>query len=141
MAVFSLAAMFLGVLAAIKMSEIISVYLQENTTWNLKAIPIIAFIIMLVTVALIVTLVGKAIEAAVGFTLLGPANKMAGAALYLVLYAFLMSILLQFAFQTGWITLDDSWLTTKLAAFAPFIFEIIGKQIPLFSFFPYFESN
>lgn len=135
-----MAAMFLGVLAAIKMSATIGLYLKENTSWEPKAIPIIAFIIILIAVGLIVTLIGKVIETALGLVLLGPINKLAGAGLYLVLYAFLISTLLYFTANAGWVHYEDSWLANKLAPFAPSIFEFIRERMPLFSFFNYFEN-
>src|SRR5690606_34822781 len=97
MALFSFAGWFIGLAAALKLSAVVAVYLQEHTDINARWLPLVAFVLVFVVVVLLVQWAGKAVENLFDFTLLGWVNRLGGALLYTGMYALLGSILLFYA--------------------------------------------
>ncbi|HRN57816.1 MAG TPA: CvpA family protein [Agriterribacter sp.] len=135
MALFSFAGWFIGLAAALKLSAVAAVYLQEHTGINARWLPLIAFILVFVVVALLVQWAGKAIEKIFHFTLLGWVNRLGGALLYAGMYVLLGSILLFYAEKMRLIspeTLSYSRAYSLTAGVAPAVLEGLGAIIPAF---------
>ena len=135
MALFSFAGWFIGLAAALKLSAIVAVYMQEHTGINAKWLPLISFILVFVIVVLLVQWAGKAIENIFDFTLLGWVNRLGGALLYTGMYILLASILLFYADKMRLInpeTLSNSHAYALTAGLAPALIEGLGAIIPTF---------
>jgi len=135
MALFSFAGWFIGLAAALKLSAIVAVYMQDHTNINAQWLPLISFILVFVVVLLLVQLAGKAIENAFDFTLLGWVNRLGGALLYTGMYMLLGSILLFYADKMHLIspeTLSNSRAYALTAGIAPALIEGLGAIIPAF---------
>ncbi|HRO44923.1 CvpA family protein [Agriterribacter sp.] len=135
MALFSFAGWIIGLAAALKLSAVVAVYMQEHTSINAKWLPLIAFILVFGIVALLVQWAGKAIENIFNFTLLGWVNRLGGALLYAGMYVLVGSILLFYAEKMQLIsveTLLSSRAYSLTAGVAPALLEGLGVMIPAF---------
>lgn len=135
MALFSLAGWFIGLAAALKLSAVVAVYLQEHTDINARWLPLVAFVLVFVIAVLLVQWAGKAVENLFDFTLLGWVNRLGGALLYTGMYALLGSILLFYADKMDLIspeTLSSSRAYALTAGIAPALIEGLGTVIPAF---------
>ncbi len=100
-AIFSLLAFFIGLAAAIKLSAIVSVRLQENINLSNKWLPIISFLLVFFLVAFLVRFGARWIEKTVEFVWLGWLNRLLGVLLYFLLYITLFSIFLFYTVQVN----------------------------------------
>lgn len=135
MALFSFAGWFIGLAAALKLSAVVAVYLQEHTGINARWLPLVAFVLVFVVVVLLVQWAGKGVENLFDFTLLGWVNRLGGALLYTGMYALLGSILLFYADKMHLIspeTLSNSRAYALTAGLAPALIEGLGTVIPAF---------
>lgn len=135
MALFSFAGWIIGLAAALKLSAVVAVYIQEHTSINAKWLPLIAFVLVFAIVVLLVQWAGKAIENLFDFTLLGWVNRLGGALLYAGMYIFVGSILLFYAEKMQLIspeTLSSSRAYALTAGLAPALIEGLGAIIPAF---------
>lgn len=81
-AVFSLLAVVLGVLCALKLSERLAAYLLEQGYVSTGWAQIVAYIILFTGVMLLVKMIAKAIESAMKAVMLGWVNKALGGLIY-----------------------------------------------------------
>ncbi len=135
MALFSFAGWIIGLAAALKLSAVVAVYMQEHTGINAKWLPLIAFILVFAIVALLVRWAGKAIENIFSFTLLGWVNRLGGALLYAGMYVLVGSILLFYAEKMQLISRETLLLSraySLTAGIAPAVLEGLGAIIPAF---------
>ena len=135
MALFSFAGWFIGLAAALKLSAVVAIYMQEHTGISAKWLPLISFVLVFVIVVLLVQWAGKAIENLFDFTLLGWVNRLGGALLYAGMYILLGSILLFYADKMHLInpgTLSNSRAYALTAGIAPALIEGLGAIIPTF---------
>lgn len=94
-AVFSLVGWVIGLIAAVKFSSVAAEYLKDHV--NPRWLSVISFVVVLVLVLLLVRLGATLIEKAVELSLLGWANRLGGIFFYVLLYAFILSVLIFFA--------------------------------------------
>ncbi len=94
-AVFSLVGWVIGLIAAVKFSSVAAEYLKAHV--NPRWLSVISFVVVLVLVLLLVRLGATLIEKAVELSLLGWANRLGGIFFYVLLYAFILSVLIFFA--------------------------------------------
>src|ERR1700730_8480874 len=98
-AVFSFLAFFIGLAAAIKLSVVVALHLQDNINVTGKWLPVISFLIVFLLVAFLVRLGAKWVERTIEFAWLGWLNRLLGVLFYAVLYIIIFSILLFYATQ------------------------------------------
>lgn len=135
MAVFSFAAIFIGIAAAMKLSIVVAHGLEGSINGGGKWIPFAAFIIVIVAVGLIVRMVAVIIEKSLQMMMLGIINKLAGIFLYAFLYTILISVLLFYALQMHLLkpeTVAASRLYPFIQPWAPKAIDAFGIIIPLF---------
>ncbi|MBX3257288.1 MAG: CvpA family protein [Chitinophagaceae bacterium] len=133
LALFSFVGWFIGLAAALKLSAVVAVYLQDHTSINATWLPLLSFLLVFVLVVLLVQWAGKALEGILKLALLGWVNKLGGALLYAGMYTLIFSVLLFYADKMGLInkeTLAASKLYAITAGLAPAIIEGIGALIP-----------
>jgi membrane protein required for colicin V production len=134
-AVFSFLAIIIGIAAAVKLSAVVAGWLADNTNINSAWMPVLSFTIVLAGVILLVRWSARIVESAFDLAMLGWVNKLAGAVLYLALYAFLMSVILFYVSKLNLLadtTTAESKLIPLLQPLGPVVIEGMGKVIPIF---------
>lgn len=134
-AVFSLLAFFIGLVAAIKLSAAVAVWLQQTSGTESTWMPFIAFILVMAIVMLLIRLGANLLEKAVQFVMMGWVNKLGGILFYALLYVTFYSIILFYAENLGVLT-EETIKTSRTYAFiapwGPKAIEAIGSVIPVF---------
>ncbi|UEG50503.1 CvpA family protein [Ferruginibacter lapsinanis] len=134
-ALFSIVAFIIGIVAAVKLSSVVATYLQNHTSIAGKWLPVISFAVVFLGVILLVRLGAKVIEKTFQFAMLGWVNRIGGIILYALLYTIIFSILLFYAEK---IHLLDSSVTQASQTYpyvqpwAPKVIDQFGKVIPIF---------
>jgi membrane protein required for colicin V production len=134
---FSLVAIFLGVLLGFKLMGTVMVLLEEEFFIDEFALPYLAFGGVFFTIVFFVNLVAKIIVDKYPNPLLGLADPYAASVLALFRTTFMMSLVLwildslKINFPADWT--EDSWLWQKVAHFAPDTFRAVGNVIPFFA--------
>ena len=77
-AVFSFLAFFIGLAAAVKLSVVVSRWLQTNTHVDLRWLSFLSFILVIMVVALLIRWGALLIQGSLDFIMLGWLNKLAG---------------------------------------------------------------
>ena len=67
LSIFSLAALFIGIFAALKFSHIAAVYLQDWFSISSKYLPLISFLAVFILIIILIRLLGKLVEKFVEF--------------------------------------------------------------------------
>jgi len=132
-AAFSVLAILLGIVCALKLSQTFSAWLLAKGIITSGWAQLISYIVLFIGVVLIVRLIAKAIQKGVEGLMLGTINKVIGGLLYAFLGAVLWSSLMWIANQMHIIspeTIAASKTYSWLSALAPWFFEHIGKLLP-----------
>ncbi len=134
-AVFSFAALFIGLAAALKLSAILANYMREKSQLESHWWPILAFALIFIAVLLIVRWAAAIVEKSVEFAMLGWINKIGGFLLYALLYLLIFSIVLFYVNQTRFIdetTKSRSNTYSIIESWGPKAINGLGKVIPVF---------
>lgn len=134
-AVFSLVAFIVGLAAALKLSAVAAIYLQEHWDVSTKWAPVLSFALVFLVVVLLIRIAANLIETTVEIAWLGWVNKVGGVLLYMVLYTIIFSILLFFAVQLRMIsdeTLQASVCYAFIEPWGPVVMNGFGRLIPVF---------
>jgi membrane protein required for colicin V production len=135
-AVFSLLAFIIGLAAALKLSAVVAVHLQEKMNISGYWLPFLAFLIVFIGVVLLVRLGAAVLKKVVTVAFLGWADALAGIILYAVMYLMVFSVILFFATRIHLISAEtqtDSHTYSFIEPFGPKVMNLLGKAIPLFS--------
>lgn len=133
---FSLLAIFLGILAGFKLMGAAMLTLNQHYNIDEKILPYVAFGVVFVLVLIIVNLLGKLLRSTLDKTLLGSVDQLAGGILGILKTTFLISVSfwvihsLEMDFLHRW--KEDSFLYPYTADFAPMVTRWIGELIPAF---------
>lgn len=134
-AVFSFLAFIVGLAAALKLSAAVAEYIGNNVNISQRWLPVIAFFVVFIIVALLIRLGAKMLEGVVQVAMLGWLNRLGGIFFYILIYFFIFSVLLFYAQQLQLIKPE----TTETSATYPFIQPIgpkimsgLGAVIPIF---------
>ena len=148
-ALFSFAAIIIGLAAALKLSSSVAVWLQNSVSISSYWLPFISFALVMFAVVFVVRLGAKFIEKTVQFAMMGWVNKLGGIVLYAALYISLLSVIL-FFFDKMHLIKQDSFTTSKsywfVQPWAPKVIAGFGKVIPIFKdvfqqLSTFFENN
>ena len=136
-ALFSFAAIIIGLAAAMKFSTAIAGWLENSTHITKQWLPFIAFILVMIGVVIVIRIVANIIQKAVEVLLMGWINKLGGVILYLALYITVYSVLLFYVTRMHLLT-NATIETSKTYAFI----ETWGpKAVNGFSFvIPFFKD-
>jgi membrane protein required for colicin V production len=132
-ALFSVLAIILGVLGALKLSGTLASLLFEDGEKGGRWVPFISYIIVFFLIVWLVRLGAKLIQRSFEAVALGWVNRMAGALLYAFLISFVFSSILWLFNQMGVIkaeTKADSYVYEMIEPFAPKVFALIGTVLP-----------
>ena len=135
MAVFSFAALFIGLAAALKLCSVAANYSEESDALPSHWWPVIAFAAVFLAAVLIVKAAGGVVEKAVQLALLGWVNRIGGFLVYAVLYTLLFSVALFFLTQMNFLTeaaKEKSITYAYIEPWGPWTIAGLGKVIPAF---------
>jgi len=135
-AVFSVLAFIIGLTAAIKLSTVVSAYLQDNITVSSRWLPFIAFVLVFFIVVLLVRIGAGLIEKTFQELLLGWANRMGGVLLYAVLYLIILSIFIFYCEKLQFLqpaSIQSSVTYAFIQPWGPKLMNSIGSLVPMFN--------
>ena len=133
--IFSLVGWVIGLVAAIKLSAVVAVYLGDSLNIAAKWLPILSFILVFIAVMLLVRIGAGLLEKTIELTLMGWVNRIGGMLLYMLLYTFIFSIVLFYAGQLKLIseeTSSGSLVYSRIRPIGPVVIDGFGKVIPVF---------
>jgi membrane protein required for colicin V production len=134
-ALFSMIAFVVGLVAALKLSTVVAAYLDQSVNVSARWLPFLAFGLVFVGVVLLVRLLAALIQSTLELAMLGWANRIGGIVLYLVMYTMIFSVILFFAVQMKFLdqsTLDESSTYPFIEPVGPFVVNGIGALLPWF---------
>ena len=134
-ALFSVAGFILGLAAAIKLSAWVATALSGTFNANSKWLPVISFLLVFIGVMLLINLGARLIQGGMEMAMLGWLNRLAGAALYVLLYGIIFSVFLFYAVQLNVFSKDAisaSVIYPYLQPLAPQIIDGLGAVLPWF---------
>lgn len=134
-ALFSIVGFIIGLAAALKLSAVVSSYLEGTTSIPSRWLPFISFAIVFLIVVIAVRMLAKVVETAFEMALLGWANKLAGIVIYIALYTIIYSVFLFYADKMKLIaatTIQQSVTYSFIQPFAPAVINGLGTVIPWF---------
>lgn len=134
-AVFSFLAFLIGLAAALKLSAVVAGYLGEATSISERWLPVLAFTIVFIGVAMLVRLGAKALEGVLEIAMLGWLNRLGGIVFYGLLYFFIFSIVLFYAQKLNFFkpeTLQSSATYPLIRPLGPWMVNGLGTLFPFF---------
>jgi membrane protein required for colicin V production len=134
-ALFSFAAIMIGLAAAVRFSVSASAWLKDSFNVAPQWLPVFSFALVMICVILLVRLAAKFVETAIQFAMLGWLNKLGGALLYILLYTGIFSILLFYFTKMNLIGDDKIAASLTYKYIEPFgtkAVDLIGSAIPFF---------
>ena len=134
-ALFSMIAFIVGLVAALKLSTVVAAYLDDSINVSARWLPFLAFGLVFIVIVLLVRLMAAVIQSTMEMAMLGWVNRIAGIFLYAIMYILIFSVLLFFAVQMSFIeqdTLDSSSTFPYIQPVGPFVIDGIGVLVPWF---------
>jgi membrane protein required for colicin V production len=132
-ALCSLLAVIIGMLAALKLSTALGAWMMEHEWVTSAWAQIISYILIFLCVLWLVRLLAKAVEGVLKMAMLGFINRLVGALLYGFIGAFIWSSMLWVANYAHLITPESmaaSHTYEYFAPIAPWVFAHIGAVLP-----------
>jgi membrane protein required for colicin V production len=132
-AIFSVLAILLGILCALKLSQAFSGWLLEKKYITSGWVQVISYVILFVGVVILVNLLARLIQRALEGVMLGTVNRLIGGLLYAFLGIVLWSSLLWIGARMNIIsheTLEGSKTYAWISGLAPWFFFEAGRLIP-----------
>ena len=133
MAAFSFAAFFIGLAAALKLSAVVAVWLEESFSKPSAWWPFLAFFLVLVIISGIVKAVAAVVSKTLDLVMLGWINKLGGFLLYAILYTLIFSVALFYVDQIIHIEEDTkvrSVVYSYIQPWGEWTMHALGKWIP-----------
>lgn len=134
-ALFSSAAIFIGIIAATKLSAMVGNYLKANETLNNAWLPFLSFALVMIGVIFLVRLLAKMVQKTAEYALLGWVNKVGGILLFAIIYTTLLSVCIFYLEKVQLIsqaTIQASVSYTYIQSWGPKAVDAIGYVIPVF---------
>jgi membrane protein required for colicin V production len=134
-AVFSFAALFIGMAAAVKTSAVAAVWLQEKSGQPGPWWPVVAFVLVFLAVSLVLRMAASIVEKTLEAVALGWANRLSGFLLYAIVYTLLFSVALYYYDQLFHMS-DPTKAASRVYAFVEpwgkWTMEAVGNVMPAF---------
>jgi membrane protein required for colicin V production len=134
-AVFSFAALFIGLAAALKLSAIVAVYLNDSFEDHHAWWPVVAFILVFLFVSGLIKMAAAIVEKTLDFVMLGWVNKIGGFLVYAVLYTLVYSVVLFYIDQISHISAhvkQQSMVYDYIEPWGEWVMNALGNIIPWF---------
>jgi len=132
-ALFSLIAVIIGILGALKLSKTVSGWLLHGSPALARWAPLITYILIFFLLVWLIRLLAVLLQKALALVALGFINRLLGAFLYGFLISLIFSVLLWICFKMQLFrpeTIAQSKAFALLEPLGPKVFEYIGKLIP-----------
>jgi membrane protein required for colicin V production len=133
LAAFSVIAILLGILCALKFSQSLSTWLLARGYISSGWVQVISYTLLFITVVFIVRFIARLLQKLVEGMMLGTVNRLVGGLLYAFLAAVIWSSLLWIAVRMQIVTpkaIADSKTYPVLSGLAPWMFSEAGKLMP-----------
>jgi membrane protein required for colicin V production len=133
LAVFSVLAILLGLLCALKLSQSFSTWLLEKGYVSSGWVQVVSYVILFVGVILVVRLIARLLQTAIEAVMLGLVNRLFGGLLYAVLGVIVWSSMLWIGARANMIpseTIATSKTYSWVSGIAPWFWFQAGKLIP-----------
>jgi len=135
-ALASLVGLIAGVYGAIYFSGFAAGYLSRWFDWSERTTTLVAFAVTFLIIVFVITLAGKVLTKIVSFAALGIVNRLLGGVFYLLVFAFIISVVFMF-FDVSESTKNliseekknDSILYYPVASFAPIVIPQIIREV------------
>lgn len=134
-AVFSFAAMIIGLAAAMKLSAVVASYIGKSVKVYEEWLPVISFAVVFIIVYILIRWGARIIEKTIQFAMLGWLNKLGGIVFCIALYTTIYSVILFYTGQTGIInpeTRKKSVTYSFIQPWGPKAINGLGVAIPVF---------
>lgn len=134
-ALFSFAALLIGLAAATKLSAVVATKIRHDTGITASWLPFVSFLLIMIAVTLAVRLVASMLQKAAELALLGWANKLAGILLFGAIYLTIWSMVLFYGDKLHLITASTKAASKTygyIAPWGPKVLDGIGQIIPIF---------
>lgn len=134
-AIFSFFAIFIGLAAALKLSATVAIWLGKSVNVGERMLPVLAFVIVLLAVAVITRIVARLIEKTLQIAMLGFINRLAGVLLFIALYTIVFSIFLFYVNKLRFIsesTIAESHTFLFIKPWGPKAINAFGDLLPWF---------
>lgn len=131
--IVTLIALIVGLLAAVRFSEIAATYIDKWFNISGNYLPLIAFVAVFIGLYLLFRLLEQALEGFFKLIKLNFLNQLAGALIWGLVWTMLYSTILFYLNNMGLFSDElksDSVTFDKILPIAPDTFELIGKVIP-----------
>ncbi len=131
--IVSLLALIIGIIAAVRLSELASLYLDRWFDISFRYLPLISFIAVFLGIYLLFRLLEHALESFFKLIKLNFINQLAGALVWGIIWTMLYSTILFYLNNMELIKPEnkkDSIVFEKVEPFAPKTIELIGNIIP-----------
>ncbi len=132
-AVFSFLAIFIGLAASLKLSATVAVWLDKSINVGERLLPVLAFLVVLISVAILTRIIARLIEKTLQIAMLGFINRLGGILLYVVLYTIVFSIVLFYISRLGFTkeeTIADSHTYSFIAPWGPKAINAFSDILP-----------
>ena len=132
--IFSLVGFIIGLAAALKMSVVMSAYLQ-NSGITLKWLPFLSFILVFILTSLLIMIGARLLKSALKLVMLGWLDRLGGVILYAILYLVIFSVFLFFAVRVDLFkpqTISESFTYTYISPWGPKVIDNFAKVLPFF---------
>lgn len=134
-ALFSFIALIVGLAAALKLSAYVAEYLKGTVNLSARWMPLLAFLLIFLAVALVARVMAKIIESAAETMMMGWANKLGGFILFGILYTIIFSVVLFYLSKMQLLSAEsfqDSKSYSFIKPWGPWIIDSIGSWWPAF---------
>ncbi len=132
-ALFSLIAILLGTLGALKLSGTVANLLFDNGTKGGRWVPLVSYILVFILIVWLVRAGAKLLQRSFEAIALGWLNRLAGALLYIFLVSFVLSAVFWLCNRMELIseeTKSASYCFKVIEPLAPAVFSSVGKILP-----------
>jgi membrane protein required for colicin V production len=127
-AVFSIAAWILGLMAAFRFSDAAAEYLKVYIDVSPRILSIISFILVFSVVMMVINLGAKLVEKTVELSMLGWVNRLGGIFFYVLLYVLIFSVLIYFAERVKLLN-EETISSSRVYPWVKPLAEIIRKPL------------
>jgi len=134
-AAFSFAAFFIGLAAALKLSAIVAVYMQESFKSQSAWWPVVAFVVVFLLVSGLIRMAAGVMSKTLDVVMLGWVNKLGGFFLYAIMYTLIYSVVLFFLDQIMHISdavKQQSKVYSYIEPWGEWTMNALGNVIPWF---------
>ncbi len=130
---FSLVSVIIGLAAAMKLSAIAAVYIGRAIKVSEEWMPVVSFILVFLGVVLLIRIAANALEKILDVALLSWVNRLGGIVFYSAIGILILSVLLFYAEEAGWVqeqTIKESVTYSFVQPFGPYVINSVSVILP-----------